>query len=506
MSERRTLRSLWTETAEPRSYPPLQGDVRTDVVVIGAGVAGLTTAYLLAKEGRKVLVLDMHELCSGQTGQTTAHLTEFLDERYHTLERDFGQEGARVAATSARAAIETIGALVQTLGIDCQFERLPAYLYASKASHAHDLERELDAARRAGVDVSLTQDVPLPFHASLALRAESQAQLHPRRYLLGLADAFVALGGRICEHTRVLEVEDGSPARVHTERGTVTCEDVVEATTTPLNRVFLHTKLYPYRTYALAGRPGHAPAHALFYDTEDPYHYIRPAGDLLIIGGEDHKVGDEEDTTQPFARLESYARQHFGLREVTHRWSGQVIEPADGLPYIGRNSLRRHTWVATGFSGTGITFGTVAGLVLRDQLAGRDNPFGRLFTATRVKPLAAAMEFMKENAQVGYHFVADRLRPADAQALSAVRPGEGAIVELDGKKAAVYRAESGEVHALSPVCTHLGCHVNWNKAEKSWDCPCHGARYSPSGEVLNGPASRALAALPVPGLNAAPRT
>lgn len=488
---------MWTVSAPARRYPPLPGDLEVDVVVVGGGIAGLTTAWLLKQEGKRVAVVEMHRILTGQTGQTTAHLTELLDVSYDTLASDFGEKGARLAAESVRASIEKISSLVERLGIACDFQRLPGYRYAETEDEARQLEREATAARRAGLLCSLTRDVPLPYPVTLALRVEDQAQFHPRAYLQALAERIVGEGSHVFEETQVTDIHEGAPCRVRTTRGVLLCQEVVEATTTPLNRVLLHTKLMPYRSYALAARLEAPLAPGLYYDSKDPYHYIRTqrldGADYVIVGGEDHKVGAEEDTARRYTALEEYLRQHFPASRVEYRWSGQVIEPVDGLAYIGRNGGSRHVWVATGFSGTGMTFGTLAGMILSDLILGRDNRYASLYDATRVKPMAGAKDFVHENADVAFHFVADRLARPDTHDLSDVPPGEGRIVEVEGRKVAVYREASGGVHALSPVCTHLGCHVHWNNAERSWDCPCHGGRFSPTGEVLNGPPVKGLA-------------
>ncbi|MBM7118404.1 FAD-dependent oxidoreductase [Archangium primigenium] len=497
MSDEREHKSLWTATTPLPRYPALSGDLEVDVVVVGGGIAGLTTAWLLKQEGKRVAVVEMHRVLSGQTGQTTAHLTELLDTPYDTLVSDFGEKGARLAAASVRASIETMAGLVTRLGIDCDFQRVPGYRYAETPAQVESLEREASAAREAGLLCSLTDDVPLPYPVLRALRVEDQAWIEPRKYLGALAARIPGDGCHVFEDTQVTSIHEGEPCKVTTSRGVITCRDVVEATTTPLNRVLLHTKLYPYRTYVVAGRLEGPLAPGLYFDSEDPYHYIRThrvdGQEYVIVGGEDHKVGTEEDTRRCFEALEDYLRRRFPATEVAYRWSGQVIEPADGLPYIGRNGASHHVWVATGFSGTGMTFGTLSGMILSDAILGRDNPYAALYDATRVKPAAGARDFVQENADVAFHFVADRLSRPDARDLSEVPAGEGRIVEVEGEKVAVYRDDGGGVHAVSPVCTHLGCHVHWNTAERSWDCPCHGGRFSPTGEVLNGPALKPLA-------------
>lgn len=502
MNDERVHKSLWTVTTPSRDFLALPGDLTVDVAIIGGGIAGLTTAYLLKRAGKRVAVLEMHRILSGQTGQTTAHLTELLDTPYSTLISDFGEKGARLAASSSRAAIEQIATLVEELGIDCGFTRVPLFKYAETESELREVEREVSASREVGLLASFTRDVPLPFPVKGALRVEDQALFHPRQYLLALADLIPGDGSFLFEGTRATGIEDGSPCRVVTDRGVVTAAAVVEATTTPLNRVFMHTKLYPYRTYAVAA-PLKAPLEpGLYYDSQDPYHYTRTqvvdGTTYVIVGGEDHKVGSEEDTASHYAALEAYTRERFPVSNVTHRWSGQVIEPADGLAYIGHNSASRHVYVATGFSGTGMTWGTLSGMILSDLILGRQNPFAALYDATRVKPKAGAKDFIQENAEVAFRFVADRLSRPDGRHLADVAPGEAKVLEVEGHKVAVYREQDGTPHAVSPVCTHLGCHVHWNNAERSWDCPCHGARYSPTGKVLNGPAVKDLPSRKLP--------
>ena len=502
------INSVWSEATPAPPHPALAGDLMVDVAVIGGGITGITAALLMGREGQRVAVLEARRVGKGETGKSTAHLTEALDVRYHTLISRFGVEGARLAAAGQREAIERIAGLCEELTIGCDFHRLPGFLTAERRAEIPELEHEARAIRQLGLHASLVAEVPLPFATVGALRWENQAALHPRLYLQALADAFVAAGGRIAEETQVVEIDEGDPCRVITDRGVVHAREVIVAAHVPIsNRVLLHAKLAAYRTYAVGvALPDGAGdgAGGLFWDMADPYHYIRQQridGRLtLIVGGEDHKVGESEDTTAPFDRLEAYVRRRFG-REVAatdHRWSGQIVHSLDGLPYVGKNALSSRVFVAAGYGGNGITQGTLAAMVLANLAAGRKSRYAGLLDATRLKPLASARAFIAENVDYPKHLIGDRLPHPGAEALGAIAPGEGRVLSLGGERLAVYRNANGELSALSPVCTHLGCLVRWNTSEQSWDCPCHGSRFDPHGRVLNGPAVTALVARPLP--------
>jgi glycine/D-amino acid oxidase-like deaminating enzyme/nitrite reductase/ring-hydroxylating ferredoxin subunit len=487
---------LWIE---PRSAPrlgPLRGVVEADVVVVGAGITGLTAALLLQQAGRQVVVLEARGLAEGVSGHTTAHVTEAVDTGYSTIRSDFGRDGARAVARSSRAAIELIRSLARTVAPRSEFTAVPGFLYTESAEGRDALEDEMEAARDAGLVVSLTREVPLPFAVEAAVRFEDQARFHPRRYLIGIAEEILRRGGRIFTGTRVVDFDSGTPSsRVETERGPLSAAHVLFATHSPLNRLFLQTKIYPYRSYVLALRVDRPVGDALFWDTVSPYHYVRQQRvgreDLLIVGGEDHKVGHESDTFACYERLLGWARDRFAVRSVEHRWSAQVLEPADGLPYVGPVPQAPNVLVATGYSGNGMTFGTLAAILMRDRVLEHENEWAELYSAGRVKPIAAAKDFVVENADVAARFVLDRLRAGSGDADSVPR-GKGVVIERDGERMAVYRSEHGAVSAVSAVCTHLGCVVNWNTAERTWDCPCHGSRFALDGSVVDGPATRPL--------------
>jgi glycine/D-amino acid oxidase-like deaminating enzyme/nitrite reductase/ring-hydroxylating ferredoxin subunit len=487
-------KSLWINTVPSQAFPHLEGDLDVDVAIIGGGITGITSALLLQRAGKRVAVIEALRVGEGVTGYTTAHITEALDARYQTLVKKFGLAGARLAAGSQRDAKLLIERIVRQEELDCGFTKLPGYLYTERREDLAMIEEEAAAAERIGLDVELTNDIPLPFPTVAAAKFNDQAAFHPRKYIMPLARKIVDRGGRVFEGTRVLEVEDGEPARLVTERGIVTARDVIVATHSPVSNIlYLHTKLYQYRSYVVALRLRKGSPFGLFWDSDDPYHYVRtdPAesGDVLIVGGEDHKVGiaPENDTRKPYEALEEWARERFGAHSVEYRWSAQVVETADGLPYIGLNSASKHIWVATGFAGNGMTCGTVAAILLTDLITGQPNPWAELFDATRLKPLAAAGRFIKENVDFPVHFVKDRLG-IEKTPVSEIGPGEGKIIKVNGEKLAISRSETGEVCAVSPVCTHMGCFVGWNTAEKTWDCPCHGSRFKPTGEVIDGPA------------------
>ncbi|HEX7669580.1 MAG TPA: FAD-dependent oxidoreductase [Polyangiaceae bacterium] len=486
--------SLWmNETARAR-FPALGTEpVNVDVIVVGGGITGVTTALLLKEAGQRVALLEAAQVGAGVTSGTTAHLTEALDTRFHEVESKFGREGASLCAESGRLAIEQIASLVESYSIDCEFERLPGYLFATDPEQREELERERAACERIGLRVeSATPDLPLPVVA--ALRFENQGQFHPVAYVSALARTIPGNGSHLYEGTRVIAVEDGEPCRVYTGDGSVlSAPRVVLATHSPLNRVLLQTKIAAYRSYVISG-PVKAAPQGLYWDLADPYHYIRRArvGDAvhLVVGGEDHKTGKDPEPGA-FERLLSFA-EPFGLTEATRRWSAQVVEPADGLPFIGRNAASEHVYVATGFSGNGMTFGTLAAIILTDACVGKKSRFADLYEATRVKPVASLPAYLLENVDFPLHLITDPLRPVDALSVEDIQPGKGAITRVKGERLAVYRDSSGGLTAVSPICTHLGCHVKFNETEKSWDCPCHGSRFRVDGTVIDGPAVLAL--------------
>ncbi|OFZ56566.1 MAG: hypothetical protein A2428_10660 [Bdellovibrionales bacterium RIFOXYC1_FULL_54_43] len=467
--------------------------------MIGSGISGLTAAWLLKKAGRTVAVVDKASVASGESGHTTAHITELIDSGYHKLISHFGENGARMARESSRAAIDQIAANIDELGIDCYFRRVPAYIYCESSKQRQELERELDAMHRVGIkSAKLVREVPLPFRTFAGLLVPDQAQFHPVLYYRGLAEAIDGHGCSIIENTFARDVSDGNPCSVDTDRGEIRGKRVLVLTDSPMSTRFLmHTKIASYRTYVLAATCTESIAPGLFWDTADPYHYTRTqempdATSLLVIGGEDHKTGMKRDTNDSFEKLERWSRERFSITDVRYHWSGQVVEPVDGLPFIGRSPLSRNVYLATGYSGNGMTFGTLAGMILSDEVLEQKNSWSALYDASRVKVFGSVTTYVNENKDYPLCLFRDRISPPEVTSLEDIPAGEGRIAKVNEERLAVFRDARGELHAVSPACTHLGCHVRFNEAEESWDCPCHGSRFGINGEVLHGPAVSAL--------------
>ena len=500
--------SIWTQTVEVPSEPVLAESTQADVCVIGAGIAGLTTAYLLTRQQKSVVVLDNKPVGGGQTGRTTAHIASALDDRYFEVEQLRGKEEAQLVAQSLIASIDQIEAIVTEEKIDCDFERLDGYLFNVPGEPEDILEQELAAAHRAGLTDVEQVRLPLDsFDPGPCLRFPRQAQFDPLKYLAGLVQAIEGAGGHIFTETHVTKIEGGSPARVETKTGlTVTADAVVVATNIPVNdRSGLFAKQASYQTYVIGARvPKGSIPKALYWDTLDPYHYVRLANvatpdkvgetdDLLIVGGEDHKTGQADDAMLRYTRLETWTRERFPMaKQIEFRWSGQVMEPIDGLPFIGRNPLDgANVYIATGDSGTGMTNGTIAGILISDLILGRDNPWQTLYDPARVT-LGAATDFVQENLNVATQYL-DWIKGGEDLSLAAIAPGTGVVVRRGLKKVAVYCDEQGALHERSAVCPHLHCIVAWNSGEKTWDCPCHGSRFDNQGQVINGPTTNDLA-------------
>ena len=500
--------SLWKAEFEPLTYPPLQADAECDLVVIGSGIAGLSSAYEAARFDARVIVIDRGDISSGMTARTTAHLVSEIDDRYFDLIKVAGEENAKLYYESQVAAISRIEQVCEDEGIDADFARLPGYLVPADASFQSELEQEYDACRKLDVEVEWSETAPVPLpQGTRALKFPRQGRFHPLKYCAGLALAIQKRGGQLFSRTAYVDHdEESDQVIVRTEAGhRIRAAAALFATNVPVNdRVKVHTKQVPMRTYAIAAKvPSGSVEDALVWDTLEPYHYVRlhPAGDgqdWLIVGGEDHRSGTANDMDDRFENLEKWTRDRFPqFDKAEHRWSGQVMEPVDFMPYSGRDGSER-IYVHSGDSGQGITNGVAGSLNFIALYRGGKAHFAELFAPER-KPAAglSLKEYFKGQGPVVSN-LSEYLSGGEVADVDDIRPGEGAIVRRGLAKHAVYHGEDGKIIERSAVCTHVGCIVHWNSFEKCWDCPCHGSQFLPDGTVINGPAVRPLAKVDEP--------
>ena len=495
---------FWIDSAPIQKFPKLQRDISVDVVVVGTGITGITTAYVLKQTGLTVALIERERVASIDTGHTTAHLTYITDVELRELARNFGEDHAQAAWDAGAAAIDEIERIVGEEKIECEYTRVPAYIHVCvggpSKKEAPLLKKEADLAAKLGFDAVYLESAP--YFNLPAVRFANQAKFHPRKYLRSLVKKIPGNGSYVFEKSAASEF-DAKQRRVKVNRNWISFDRVVMATNNPLvglasitAATLFQTKLSLYTSYALGGRvPSGTLPEALFWDTRDPYDYLRIDRhrdfDYLIYGGEDHKTGQKKQTQRAYARLLGRLKKIIPEARVDHRWSGQVICTPDGLPYIGENA--EHQFVATGYCGNGITFGTVAAMMARDWVTGRKNPWTDLFAVDRKKLKGATWNYVRENKDYPYYMIKARIARPEAESVREIKRGQGMVVGSRGKKRAVFRDRNGDLHQLSPVCTHLGCLVRWNAAESTWDCPCHGSRFKPTGEVIAGPAEEALA-------------
>ena len=491
--------SLWQDTTPTfHTKHALTGNEEFDVLIIGAGITGLTTALLLQQAGKKCVLAEARNIGFGTTGGTTAHLNTFLDTPYDKIIKNFGEDNAKLVAQGTKASIALIRQNIKDLKIDCGFEELPAYLFSLNEKQNSELESLVDAAHKVGVAMNFTNtsEFPIPY-LKIALIPD-QAKFHPGRYIFGLATAFVKAGGILLENCRVTGIKEDSPLEAETSLGNIKARKAIYATHIPPGVNILHFRCAPYRSYAIAVTlKDEQYPDALGYDMQDPYHYYRTQDvdgkKYFIAGGEDHKTGDEENTEACFKRLESHVRTYFNIKEVVYRWSSQYFDPADGLAYIG--NLPGHSgdlYVATGFGGNGMIYGTLAGISLSNILVHGSSIYQEVFDPNRIKPIAGFSNFVKESADVMGHFIKDRFNIDKIDSTVELAPGEGRLVKYEGQTLALYKDDQKQLHALNPACTHIKCTIAWNASEKTWDCPCHGSRFSIEGEVVTGPARKDL--------------
>jgi len=481
-------------------FPALTGHKDADVVVIGGGITGITTALRLAEDGKRVVVLESWTVGGGNTGGSTGNLYSTLARGIGSVRASWGDDVMREVVKARATGVDFIEQSVQRLGIDCQFRRCSLYFAAPTSSETlgHSLDEERSASEAAGLKASLVQDVPLPFPMQRSLKVENQAQFNPLRYVQSLARAGAEKGASIHEQSRVIEVDAGKGV-VRTEEGEVHARHIVHATHSPMGINVLQGAMVPSREYGVTARltTPQYPEDILW--VLDPFHSIRSyhheGKDYLVVVGEHHKTGENGAGKDHYARLEEYVRSKFETDAFEHRWSAQQFSSADGLPYIGQALGKGHVYVATGFAADGLTWGTVAGLMLSDLISGRDNPWLDRFSPRRFTPMRSAKGWVEENVSVAKHFVKDHLgtdKIKGLEELDGLQPGVGKLVSRGGEKLAVYRDEDGQLTALTAVCPHMKCLVHWNNSDKSWDCPCHGSRFTKDGAVIEGPAFQGL--------------
>jgi glycine/D-amino acid oxidase-like deaminating enzyme/nitrite reductase/ring-hydroxylating ferredoxin subunit len=496
--------SLWLSDDQPEPFPQLDRNLSVDVAVVGGGITGATAAYLLKEAGLKVALLDKGQAGGAETGHTTAHLTQVTDQRLYKLVDRFGTDVARLAWDAGEDAIFQIEEIVEAEKIDCGFLRVPGYLHAPWGGKPDDrevesLRRDAELASQMGFLARWLENVPLADQPGI--RFTNQALFHPVKYVRGLVDRVHGDGSFVFESSCVDEISE--PQTLHVGGHVVHCEHIVIATHVPLQgktgtaaAALLQSRMAAYNTYAVSARvPGDVATPASFWDTSDPYYYLRlhEEGDELVavFGGEDHKTGQVSDTAERFARLDQKLAEILPMRRAAEHWSGQVIETSDGLPFIGETAPRQY--VATGFAGNGMTWGTYSAMLIRDAVVGRMNPAMEVFKPSRGPTLGAVGTYLRQNVDYPRYFVQDRLRPGEAASLDEVPAGSGCIVRVEGRRVAAFRSSEGELKCCSAVCPHMGCIVHWNDAERTWDCPCHGSRFSSEGKLMAGPAESPLA-------------
>ncbi|MEO8689557.1 MAG: FAD-dependent oxidoreductase [Solirubrobacteraceae bacterium] len=491
--------SVWVDTGpRPDARPQLEQTTDAEVAVVGGGIVGITTALLLQEAGMRVVLLEAGRLAAGVSGYTTAKVSSQHGMIYDRLRSSFGADGARTYGAANEAALAWIAGRVERDGIDCDFRRRASYAYLGPDADRSDAEREAEAALEAGLPAALVDETPLPYPVAAAVRFDDQAEFHVRKYLLALAERL----DEVYEHSHAVQVDADERCAVKTPGGSVTADHVVVATHYPfLDRALAFARVSQQRSYALLCRIADEPPAGMFISGDSPTRSVRAVPvdgeELLLVGGEGHKTGEGGDTEEHYRALERFAREHWDVESVAYRWSSQDGATIDGVPYIGPLTPGgEQVLMATGFAKWGMTGGTAAAMILSDRLLGRANPWAGLFNPNRVNA-RGAVKFLEENAKVGMHFIGDRVTKRGTRPIEDLAPSEGDIVRHAGEKVAGHRRDDGTLVAVSPLCTHLGCQVNWNTAERSWDCPCHGSRFSPEGEVLHGPAVHRLETKPI---------
>jgi glycine/D-amino acid oxidase-like deaminating enzyme/nitrite reductase/ring-hydroxylating ferredoxin subunit len=490
--------SYWMASTPQTNYPALNGDIEADIAIIGGGIVGITSAFLLKKEGYKVVVLEADRILQGTTGHTTAKITSQHSLIYAKMQKKFGEEKALQYAQANETALKFIAGLVQDNNIDCDFVRQSAYIFTQQDRYVPEIMEEAKTAETFGIKASFLREIPLPLSIKGAVLFEDQAQFHPRKYLLALAKEIPGNGSHIFEQTKAVNIQESAPCWVLTDNGAkIAASKVIVASHYPFYEAMglYFTRLYPERSYALGVRiKGNYPG-GMYISAEDPARSLRSQHDkennLVIVGGEHHKTGQGEDTHNHYLKLRDFARQLFEVEDIPYRWSTQDYTTMDEVPYIGNlTSDTPDVYVATGFGKWGMSTGTAAALIFRDLILNGYSPWMDIYSPSRFTPIASAKNFVQENLNVAKHLLSGKLSSVPGTA--EIPKGEGKIIEYDGQRAGAYRDRQGALHIIDTTCTHLGCELQWNSAETSWDCPCHGSRFTYEGEIIDSPAQNKL--------------
>jgi glycine/D-amino acid oxidase-like deaminating enzyme/nitrite reductase/ring-hydroxylating ferredoxin subunit len=491
--------SVWIPGAGSPSFPPMNGDVVTDVVVVGAGISGLTTAALLQRAGHDVVLIDMHQVATGTTGHTTGKVTSQHGLCYARLTAEQGEEKARLYGDANEAGVAMVAELAVEASADCDLTRAPAYVYTTDDKRVGDIERETSVAARLGLPAVLADPAEVPFENALAaVRFDDQLHLDAYRFCTALASSIISRGGAVHEHTRATRVRERSDhVIVETDHGIVRANHAVVATLLPLadsGGFFARAKAS--RAYGMAARLGNPAPIGMFITAEQPTRSLRPwpggGPNGVIVVGEEHETGSDPDTEGHYQRLEKWARTTFDVESIDYTWSAQDYTTVDKIPYVGRQPLRRRIWIATGYRKWGLSNAAAAAIVLVASIDEQEHAWRSLFDPGRVGGHRAVARLVRDNLKVGGHLIGDWLGRLRTRRVDSLVPGEGGVVRHNGKIIGAYRDQAGAVHGVSLTCTHLGCTVRWNAAETTWDCPCHGSRFGHDGTVLQGPAVRDL--------------